>query len=246
MRSEKKEQIKTAIAAGIAIILILIAITVVYKYSIEGENNQMPFKLSKIFIGSMIVGEVTEDSSTSTENSIIQNNGIYFEIKKNEDYKKQAIIKSVEIDNIQITKAPIKGEIKTYIPSTKENEKLIYSDEYLLEGNYLKYIGASKSDTTKLEINNQGGLIIIAFGNTNLGKYQLTSEGVTIDGTILKDMDITNEDIKFSVNFDLIINSEGKSFKTNISLDLPTSDITISGKSIMEITDTNKYVFKRI
>ena len=43
-------------------------------------------------------------------------------------------------------------------------------------GNSLTYKGASKSDTTTLEINNQGGIIGIAFGNTKLGTYNIMSE----------------------------------------------------------------------
>lgn len=239
-----KEQIKTAVAATIVILLILTAVVVVYKYSIEGEEN-MPFKLSRILIVST-AGSEDNQKEEATEGKIVQNNDVYIEIKKDEDFKKDAVIKNVEISNITITKAPLKGEIKTYIPSTKENRKFTYADEFILEGNSLTYNGASKNDTSNLEINNQGGEILIAFGNTNLGTYQLTTEGITMDGTILNLIDVSYEDIKFTVNFDLIINTQGKKFKTNISLDLPSSDITTDGKASLEITDTSKYIFKRI
>lgn len=245
MLGQKADQIKSAIAAGIIVLLILTAVAIVIKYSEEGENN-MPFKLSKIVIGSMVVSEDTEISSMSTENSIIQNNGVYIEIKKNENYKKQEIIKSVDISNIQIIKKPIKGEVKVYLPSTVEDKKFIYSDQYILEDDYFKYLGASKSDTTTLEINNQGGVIALAFGNTNLGKYTLSTEGLTIDGTMLNDMGITDEDIKFTVNFDLTIETEKNKFKANMTLDMPAGDITKEGISSVEITDTEKYIFKRI
>ena len=242
---EKKEQIKTAIAAGIVILLILTAIAFVFRYSIEGEEN-MPFELSRIVIGSMVVSEDNETSNIDIENNIIQNNGIHIEIKKSEKYKNDAVIKSVEIANIQITKAPNKGQVKVYMPNTKENGKFTYSDEFILDGNSLTYNGASKNDTTALEINNQGGVILIAFGNTNLGTYKLSTEGLRIDGTMLNKMGITDEDIKFTVNFDLIINTSGKKYKTNINLNLPTSEITKDGKATYEITDTSKYIFKRI
>ncbi len=71
------------------------------------------------------------------------------------------------------------------------------------------------------------------------------SEATIIDGTMLKNMNITDEDIKFAVNFDFVINTNGKKYKTNIKLDLPPSEITQSGKSSLEITDTSKYIFKR-
>ena len=155
MLGQRIEQIKTAVLAGIVVLLILTAVAVVIKYGEEGENN-MPFELSKIILGSMVVSEDTEISDTSTENNIIQNNGVYIEIKKNEEYKKDAIIKSVEISNIQVIKEPLKGDIKIFLPNTIEDKKFTYSKEYILEDNYFKYLGASKSNTTTLEINNQG------------------------------------------------------------------------------------------
>ena len=185
MQAQIKEKIKTSIAAIVLIILISIAIIITYKYNIEGETN-MPFKLSKIVIGSMVVSSDNQISNDVLVNEIVQNNGIYFEIKKNEEYQKDATIKSIEISNIQVTKEPQKGNIKVYIPNTTENKKFTYSDNYILEGNLLTYKGASKSDTTTLEINNQGGIVGIAFGNTNLGTYNIVSEETIIDGTMLK------------------------------------------------------------
>ena len=244
MQTQLKDKIKTAIAVVVLILLIFIAIIITYKYSIEGEVN-MPFRLSKIVIGSMVVSSDNQITNDGLESEIVQNNGIYFDIRKNEEYQKNATIKSIEICNIQITRPPKKGYIRTYIPNTTENKKFTYSDNYILEGDSLTYKGASKSDTTTLEINNQGGIIGIAFGNTKLGSYNIMSEETIIDGTMLKNMDITDEDIKFTVNFDFIINTNGKKYKTNINLNLPPSEITQSGKSSLEITDTSKYIFKR-
>lgn len=244
MQTQLKDKIKTAIAVAVLILLIFIAIIITYKYSIEGEVN-MPFRLSKIVIGSMVVSSDNQITNDGLESEIVQNNGIYFDIRKNEEYQKNATIKSIEICNIQITRPPKKGYIRTYIPNTTDNKKFTYSDNYILEGDSLTYKGASKSDTTTLEINNQGGIIGIAFGNIKLGSYNIMSEETIIDGTMLKNMDITDEDIKFTVNFDFIINTNGKRYKTNINLNLPPSEITQSGKSSLEITDTSKYIFKR-
>lgn len=244
MQTKIKEKVKTAIAFIILVILIFIAIVVTYKYNVEGETN-MPFKLSKIVIGSMVVSSDNPIANDVLENEIVQNNGIYFEIKKNEKYEKEATIKSIEISNIQIIKKPQKGDIKVYMPNTTENKKFTYSDNYILEGNSLTYKGASRSDTTNLEINNQGGIIGIAFGNNKLGTYNIMNEETIIDGTMLKNMNITDEDIKFTVNFDFIINTNGKKYKTNIKLDLPPAEITKTGKSSLEVTNTSKYIFKR-
>ena len=245
MENSKKEKIKTCIAAGIVILLILTASIITLKYSVEGETN-MPFQISKIVIGSMVVSKDDPITNDGMENEIVQNNGIYFEIKKNTNYKKEAVIDSVVIDNIQVKKAPIKGNVKTFIPNTTENKKFTYSNDFILDSVSLTYKGATKSNTTTLEINNQGGIMAIAFANMNLGTYTLTAEDLKIDGTMLNNMDISYEDIKFSVNFDFIINTEGKKYKTNMTLDLPCSDITTEGVSSLEITDTSKYIFKRV
>lgn len=247
MDSKRKEQIKTAVAAAIVVLLILTAVVVVYRYSVEGEEN-MPFKLSKILVVSSIVSE-DNNNPESTEGTLVQNNGVYLEIQKSEKYNKDAIIKTAEIANIQITKMPLVGDVNLYFPSSPiTNEKAFtYSDDYILEGNSLKYNGSNKNDASTLEINNQGGMIAIAFGNNQIGGYTLSEEKeVTLDGTLLKEMELTNNDINFTVNFDLIITTGGKKYKTNITLELPPKDITESGKSQLEITDTSKYIFKRL
>lgn len=240
----RKDQIKTAIAAAIVILLILTAVAIVYKYSVEGEEN-MPFRISRILIVST-AGSEDNQQEDSTEGTIIQNNDVYIEIQKSEEYNKDAVIKTVEISNITITKTPSIGEVKTYMPSTKENRKFTYSDQFILEGNSLTYNGAGKNDTSALEINNQGGEILIGFGNKNLGTYELTEEGITMDGTILRLTQASEDDIKFTVNFDLIINTEGKKYKTNMDLELPVGDIITEGKASLETTNTSKYVFKRV
>lgn len=244
METDKKEKIKVCLAAAIVLLLILTAIIIVLKYSVEGETN-MPFKLSKIVIGSMVVSSNDVVSDDSMENEIVQNNGIYFEIKKNEKYKKDAIIESVVIDNIQIKEHPKKGYVKVYMPNTTEHKQFTYANDFIIDKNSLTYKGASKSNTATLEINNQGGIVAIAFGTTKLGTYTLTTEDLVIDGTMLKNMGITNEDIKFSVSFDFNINLKNVSYTTTMDFDLPCGDIIENGKASVEITDTSKYIFKR-
>lgn len=245
METDIKEKIKASIAFTVVLLLIITTILIVIKYSVEGETN-MPFKLSKIVIGSMVVSSDNIIENDSLENEIIQNNGLYFEIKKNEKYTKDAMIKSVVIDNIQIKKNPIKGNVQIYIPNTTQNKQFTYSNDYILEGNTLTYKGASKSNTTTLEINNQGGIVAIAFGNNKLGTYTLNNEDLVIDGTMLKNMNITQEEIEFEVSFDFIINVDGIAYKSEMSFTLPCGDIINEGKSGLEKTDTSKYIFKRI
>jgi len=243
---ERRDIIKKALAAGILFILILTAVAVVLRYNEEGEEN-MPFEISKILIVSTAIGDETNISITDTEYEVIQNNGIHIDIKKNDNYQKEAIIKSVEISNIKFIKEPQKGKLNIYIPNTTENKKFTYSDDFILDADSLEYKGASKNDTTSLEINNQGGMLMFAIGNKELGKYELTQDNeVTLDGTMLKGIDVSKEELEFTVNFDIIINTESNSFKSNITLELPVGNLIEDGTGSIEITDTDKYVFKRI
>lgn len=246
MEASKKEKIKACIAFIIITLIILVAGISIYKYSVEGEKN-MPFSLSRIYIVSTAEGVENENSEEKWNFNIYQNNDVYLTIEKNEDYKNEEKIQSVQIDNIQVTKYPKKGNLKTYMPNSSEGRLFSYAEEYILEGNSLKYNGSTKTESKNLEIGNQGGTIVTRFSLSDLGVYiSNDDEEIKHDGTMLKKINIENEDLKYSICFDLIINIKNKSYKTTINLDLPIGDITENGTESTEIIDNAQYVFKRI
>lgn len=241
----KKEKIKASVAMFCILLIIAIVFVVIIKYSVEGEVN-MPFKLSKITIISTAEGMQNEGSQEKWNINIFQTNDIYFTINKNENYKKQEIIQSVSIENISITNAPKLGNIVTYIPNSLEGRTFVYSDEYILEGNSLKYKGATKTDTKNLEIGNQGGTIAIRFANSKIGNYiSNEEEQIVHNGTLISKVEQNIENIKFDISFDLIIAVENKSYKSTINLSLPLKDIIVNGSDNIEING-NEFVFKRI
>ena len=130
-KEKKKQMIKLCIAVStFVIILLLVGITMI-KYQVEGDKN-MPFNLSKIIMVSTAEGQETEGDK-KWNFSIYQNNDVYIYIDKNEAYKgEERTIKSVRIENINITKAPSVGEIKTYMPNSVEGRLFDYSDEYIV------------------------------------------------------------------------------------------------------------------
>lgn len=246
MDERKKEKIKACSAFAVVALIILIVGIVIGIYQIEGETN-MPFVLSGIYVVSTAEGEEKEKTDDKWNLSIYQNNDVYINIEKNENYEKQKTIQSVKIDNIQITKNPVKGKINTYMPNSSEGRLFTFSKESIIENNSLTYKGALKTDTTKLEIGNQGGTIVVRFSNDALGSYiSNDDEQINHDGTMLSKINVENEDIKFTVSFDLIIKVKNISYKTTVELDLPTGNILESGRESLEITDTQKYIFKRI
>lgn len=246
MDERKKEKIKACSAFAFVTLIILIVGIIIFKYQIEGEKN-MPFVLSSMYVVSTAEGAENENSEEKWNINIYQINDVYFNIEKNENYNKEAKIDSIKIDNIQIAKNPTKGKINTYMPNSSDGRQFVFAEEYILEKNSLTYKGASKTDTKKLEIGNQGGTISIRFSNDLLGTYiSNEDEEIKHDGTMLKKINVVNEDIKFNVLFDLIVQVDDVEYKTTIQLELPTGNILENGTESLEIKDTQKYIFKRI
>ena len=188
MESRRKDVIKQSIAISILIIIISIVIIIVIKYQVDGETN-MPFELSKITIISTAEGETVEaqegEEPYKWNMKVNQSNDVYFFNDKNEKYKKNVTIDSVEIENINITKQPSKGTIKTYMPNSSTGRLYTYDESYVVTDK-LTYTGAKSSDEKSLQIGNQGGKVLIRFANTEICKYTSNDDTEIIhNGTLL-------------------------------------------------------------
>lgn len=229
----------------LALILILITVLfVMYKYSVEGEAIP-PFKISKMIVVSSAKTEQVQFEEGKYSAEILQNNDIRIAIEKNSEYKKEAIIKTVTINNIQIDEKNVKGRVEIYRPS--RGAKLYeYKEEYKIQ-EQIQYIGAQETylKNEDLQIANQGGIIDFSIIVNGLGKIEYSeNEKLKVDGTLLKQLGI--EDISYDVRFDLIIELEsGIKLKTKILLELPAGDILEKGIETIEQKDM-KTVFKRI
>ena len=162
MDKEKKKQIiKLCIAITTFAIIILLVITSMIRYEVEGDKN-MPFNLTKMIIISTAEG--TETKGKKKWNfDVYQNNDVYIYVDKNEKYRgNEKNIKSVRIENISITKSPTKGEVKVYMPNSVEGRLFSYKDEYLVDQK-LEYKGASESNSKTLEIGENGGNALLRF-----------------------------------------------------------------------------------
>lgn len=245
MDKEKKIQtIKLCVAVTVFAIIILLVATIMIRYQVEGDKN-MPFNLSKIIIISSAEG--TESEGKKKWNfDVYQNNDVYIYIDKNEQYNgEERTIKSVKMENINITKAPIKGEVKAYMPNSVDGRLFSYEDTYLVDGK-LEYKGANESNSKTLEIGANGGNLLIRFSNTGLGQYSSDSDKEIIhDGTLLNKIKVTDEETKFDVSFDLVITVENCSYRANVTMQMPCGDITKEGTCSLEQTDFSDLVFKR-
>ncbi len=244
INQDKKINIGAYILAVIVTIALIVVFFMMYKYQVEGEAVP-PFKISKMVVVSSAKTENLELIDGVYNADIIQNNDIKISIIKNPEYKKEAIIRKITINNIQIDKKQAIGDIEIYRPS--RGAKLYdYKEEYKIQNN-LEYVGAQETylKGENLEISNQGGIIEFSIIESNIQKLKYNeNETVKVDGTLLRQ--IGKERLSYKVYFDLIIELESDlKLKTKITLDLPTGDIFENGIETLEETNM-KTIFKRI
>lgn len=244
---EKRQTIKLVVAIFILVIILAFVGIVMMKYEVEGETN-MPFTLSKIVVVSSAEGQENEESDLKWDFSINQNNDVYFYIDQNtnREVEEDLLIKNVTISNIQITKSPQKGTIQTYMPNSEAGRLFTYDEQFLVQDS-LTYKGASQSSTTNLEIGSKGGSIVVRFANTAIGNYSSDKDKqIAHDGTLLKKIEASKEEIQFSVSFDFLIETTQNKYQANISLDLPTGNLGEEENSYFEKTDMSDIIFKRV
>lgn len=243
-KDRKRQMIKLSVAITIFVIIIILVIAIMIRYQVEGDQN-MPFNLSKIIIVSTAEGNEIEGKKKW--NFVInQNNDIYMYFDKNENYwGDEKIIKSVTIENINVSQPPTKGEIKAYMPNSVEGRLFDYSEEYIVQER-LEFKGADESNTQTLEIGSNGGSLVFSLSNTNLGTYSSDSgKQIFHDGTLLEKLGLTNEDIKFNVSFDVVISVDNCSYRGNVVLQLPFGNIIEEGTCSIEETDFSDIAFRR-
>ena len=239
----KREIIKAFAAILVIVVAIFFGVTVVYKYQIEGDTK-IPFKLSKITVVSNVEGIENAGSAEKWNLSVFQNNDVYFSIEKNEESNREDIIQSVSIENIKVTKDPEVGKIVTYMPNSSDGRLFNNSDETIVNDK-LTFRGSNKSDSKTLEIANQGGTAVVRFANGELGKYiSNDDEEIRHDASMLSKVNISEEQIKFSISFDVVIHLTDKQYSTKVSLDLPCNGLTQQGTSSLELKDN--FIFKRV
>ena len=232
----------------ISIIIIGIAFTAlmfILKYDETGEIN-MPFMVNKISVISTVDGQDVENPQAKWDLRVNQNNDIYIYIEKNNNYSKTETISNVKIDNLKVEKKSNIGEIKFYRQSQDEKQLYKNIEENVFES--LEYKGSKLSNSKKLEISNQGGIIEFRCANNNIGVYKSDEDSEINHGELLKKININEEDLYVNIFFDLTLKLDsGKIFKAeSIKLTIPNSDLILNGKVGQEHDFTEKIVFKRI
>jgi len=243
MPSLGKKIFHVCMIAIIIVGILTVSAVLILRYQVIGETN-LPFVLSKITIISSTGGKNSEDINNKWNISVEQNNDIYLYIAKNDRFGKTKIIENVTIENFSIQNNN-EFTTKIYMPSSSAVDMFNNSEE--TTSNKITYMGDLQSDLKNLKISNQGGIVAFRFTNQNVGNY-ISNEVQEINyNELLKLCSVSEENIKAKVTFDLNIKlTDGKEYKSTISLDVPVENIIDLGTTNKEITDVSEFIFKRV
>ena len=242
MSKNLKKVIHICIIITILVAIGFTGVIVVLRYDEKGETN-MPFDITKITIVSTTDAKDVEDGENIWNLNICQNNDIYIDIEKNENYKKKSIINKVIINNVKIVKEPKNGEISFYRPSNNKLSTFENIEQY--EQKEFEYQGEKTSNIQEMQISNQGGRLAFRCANNNLGTYKSNDEEELDYNKLLDKINMKNDDLEAKISFNIEIVLINKiTFKSTIELDIPVGDIVKDGKTSQEITDMD-IVFKR-
>lgn len=245
MKTNKINILKKCLFLAFVVISITIVFSIAIKYDVEGEST-LPYSIEKILIVSRVDTQNNDDSENLWNINLTENNNVFVYIKKNKTTNET--IHEIKIDNFKINTPPKIGNIHIYRPTGDLNNLYEYSEQNYLDSN-ITYTGA-KVDTLKtLEIGNQGGMMGFRISLKDIGKYVSNNydEEITYDGTLLNKANIKQEDISFSMSFDITITLDSNiSFKGTINMNLPSGDIINNQEPYIEITNFEDIIFKRL
>ncbi len=240
-----KKILNICIICIIIVAIIFTAVMLILNYDEKGETN-MPFSVSKISIVSTINGQDVENSEAKWDINVIQNNDVYIYVEKNDGYKKQETIKSVKLEDITIAQNPGVGQIKIYKPTSNESVLFENNDENIV--NELEFDGAKKTDAKKLEISNQGGVLLFRCANNNIGRYTSNDDEEINYNNLINKLNIAESSLISKIKFNITITlNSGRIFRAdNVEIQVPNEGITENGTVGHEYTNLESIVFKRI
>lgn len=238
-----KKYFKTSLILAIIFILIFIIFLIILKYELEGEKREdLPFYIDKISLVSTADGLQDENNTEFLwKGDLLQINDIYITISKNENLQNN-ILGNVILENFELT-YPEKGNIN-FCRIIKNEDT---SNNYIIENlNQYKFIGGESTSLEELTISNQGGNIGLRIINNDLGTYESNEEEINYDGRILNLENIKNDEIKFKIKVDILLEIfDGNRYKTNVELELPVGDILTNGVEVIEYESINNLIYKR-
>ncbi len=84
-------------------------------------------------------------------------------------------------------------------------------------------------------------------GNFDKLKINKTTTGINNDSTLLRKAEVTIDDIKYNIGFDIVIElADGKKYKGYVNTTLPKGNIGQERVSGVEKVDIENVIFKRV
>lgn len=247
METEAKKRIlRKYIFIAFLLLITAIVILLMIKYNVEGEKN-MPFKLSKIVVQSIIDTKSREGTGNLWDLELTQNNDVYIYIEKNKNIESESKLKSIKIKRTSPIVKPKKGQISVLLPTSNNINKIFLNSTENYLNKTIEYNANTSDNLEKQEICQDGGMIAFRISNQNIGEY-ISNEGdeIKYDKSLLEKAGIDESELKFTAEIDLVIELlEDEKYKGTISLELPTDTFENRGSITTEITDTSKIIFKR-
>lgn len=241
IHSKIVKSLKIAGIVSIIVIFIFVIAFIIFKYQVEGESkDKLPFYIEQISVVSSADGIESNDNTEFLWNGeIIQLNDIYIKVANN---NLGELLKSVSINNIEIEQ-PQKGKINFLRIIKNEDTSNNYVMENLSEYNF---VAEQNTSLEELTIANTGGIIGFRIVNNELGTYNSNEEEINYDGRMLRVGNIKNEEIKFKIKFEILIEVlNGVKYKTYLELDLPVGNIIEKGVEILDYNNIQDLVYKR-
>lgn len=244
MNKVVKENVKRGSTILIIVVAIVITLVMILKYHTEGETN-MPFNIEQFMV---LSSAETENKAENPDNNkwnvdINQYNDFYIKFNKNNEYKKAEQIKQIRIENIQISNPNI-GEVSVYMPNPIEGKMFDYQDNLKVDGS-LTYNGAVTDNMKALNVANQGGTILFRVVNKKVSEYISNEDGeFDYSGKLLNINDVNLDDVKFTISFDIVIETNSRTYRGRKTMELPYGNIKENGNERF-LNEGEDIVFKR-
>lgn len=219
---EKKKIFSYLITIGIALIILLIAIKLIFK---SDSVNEGKFRVSDAILSSTAEVENKSDVNGTWSIDLSQMNKLSMLIVAAEN----ANIEDISIEDISSSKENI-----TIYQKDNENKMNITEDNNKMDIEY--------------NLNEKGQILIeLNILNENILKnYNIPSgtNEIIYDGRIFKTAGLSLKDIKFNISFKLVITEKtGKENVMKVKLELPFEELLTEGASVRRL-DLSNFKFK--
>ena len=250
-----KNKIKQGLTLLIILVALLMTITLMVTYYKYGDKN-MEFYASEMIVVSSVDYAEIKNKENSEENAeekeqykwnynLNQYNDIYMYFTKNFENNNQASseIKSVKIENLHYKVAPKMGDLKLIKPTGDKNHMFNYEEESFADE--IIYTGEENGNFSKLEINEQGGVVLFRIANINFTELKSNDDEIVNDGTLIKKAGVNYDDLKFEATFDVVVDVGTKKYRANVDMELPYENISEQGITKLQNKDLSDIKFIR-